>query len=335
MLGSATNTTAGTGGLPDVSVVVPAHDAETTLQGTLDALDGSTFAGRHEVVVVDDASRDNTANVALAAGVRVIRLAKQSGPAAARNAGIAASQAALIAFTDADCEPTPGWLPALVTGLQDADLVTGPVIPDPTVAAGPFDRTLTMPHGSPLFETANLGVRRAVAERVGGFEAFAPAPGAPPGLRPRPDQGHFGEDAVFGWRARRSGARVAFVPEALVHHAVFPRGPLGFIAERWRLRFFPALVRELPELRAQFFLRVFLSARTARFDLAAAGLLAAALTRRPALVLAATPYVRRDLRTQSWWRRSVLRHDAALFAADAVGLAALLRGSLATRRPLL
>ena len=40
-----------------------------------------------------------------------------------------------------------------------------------------------------------------------------------------------------------------FADRALVHHAVFPRGPRGFIAERWRLRFFPALVREVPELR--------------------------------------------------------------------------------------
>jgi hypothetical protein len=128
---------------------------------------------------------------------------------------------------------------------------------------------------------------------------------------------------------------VAFRDDALVHHAVFPRGPRGYIAERRRLRHFPALVREVPEMRAQLPGRVFLSHRTALFDLALAGAAAAIVTRRPWPLAAAVPYARRHLRMDDLWRRSVARHNLAVVTADALGLAALVRGSIAARRLLL
>jgi hypothetical protein len=170
---------------------------------------------------------------------------------------------------------------------------------------------------------------------VGGFEPFAPVAGVLTGLRPTVAEGHFGEDAVFGWRARRAGARVAYVEEALVHHAVFPRGALGYVAERWRLRFFPALVREVPELRSRLTLRYFLTDYSALFDLAVFGLGASLVSGRRAPLLITLPYVRRRLRWRGGWRPSVLKHNSALVAGDAVGLAALLRGSAAARRLLL
>lgn len=323
-------------GTPAVSVIVPARNSAATLPRTLEALEARDWAGAAEIVVVDDCSDDDTALIAERAGVRVLRLDRQHGPAGARNAGIAATTAPLLAFTDADCEPATGWLRAIVAALAEADLVTGPVHPDPAAAVGPFDRTLHLTAASPRFETANLAVRRATAEAVGGFEPFSPVAGRPElGLRPRPEQGHFGEDAVFGWRARRAGARVAFAPEALVHHAVFPRSARGYVAERWRLRYFPALVREIPELRSALPNTVFLSPRTRRFDTALLGAALAIARRNPLPLALAAPYVRRDLRTWSPLTRGGLRENAAYVAADAVGLAALVRGAIAARRLLL
>src|SRR5256885_1729530 len=83
----------------------------------------------------------------------------------------------------------------------------------------------------------------------------------------RPRRGiELGEDILFGWRARRAGARTAFCARALVHHAVVPRGPVAYVAERARLRFFPAIAARVPELRETFFhRRLFLSRRTAAF----------------------------------------------------------------------
>ncbi|MFN2613293.1 MAG: glycosyltransferase family 2 protein, partial [Actinomycetota bacterium] len=98
-----------------VSVVVPVYNGGTLVEGCLRALDTQTLeANRYEVVVVDDGSTDDTvARVRAFAGRCAIVLVEQvtnKGPAAARNAGIAAATADVIAFTDVDCEPAPDWL---------------------------------------------------------------------------------------------------------------------------------------------------------------------------------------------------------------------------------
>ena len=116
---------------PEISVIVPARDAAALLPSLFAALDRTTFDGPWETVVVDDASTDATADIAAEWGARVVRLPSQSGPAAARNAGLAAARAPLIAFTDADCEPSPGWLSGLARALGDADIASGPVHPRP------------------------------------------------------------------------------------------------------------------------------------------------------------------------------------------------------------
>ena len=299
--------------VPVVSVIVPAHDAAATLGRTLAALTAQRFDGGFEIVVVDDASSDATAAVAERAGAHVVRQARRAGPAAARNAGVAVARGELLAFTDADCEPAPSWLATGVAGLGDADLVTGPIAPAPGAAAGPFDRTLRVSGPSPLFESANLFARRALFERVGSFERVRGV-----------DSAHFGEDALFGWRARRAGARVAYAPDAVVHHAVFPRGARGYVGERTRLRHFPALIAAAPELRGELPAGVFLSRRTAAFDLALAGALAAAAVRSPWPLLAAVPYARRHL-------RAAPGTAAAYLAGDVVGAVALLYGSATAR----
>lgn len=304
--------------MPDVSVIVPARDAQRSLGRTLDALDAQQFHGSFEVLVVDDGSQDATAQLAEARGVRVLRHERCLGPGAARNGGAAAAAGGALAFTDADCEPAPGWLAAAWEALDNADIVLGPVAP--AHPPGPLDRTVWVAACSGLFETANLVVRREVFERAGGF---------PAGLAGLESAHNFGEDALFGWTAVRGGARVVFEPRALVLHEVMPRGARAFIAERRRLGLFPLLVREIPELRGSFLQgRCFLNRRTARFDLAAAGLLGALVLQRRWPLLALLPYasaVRDDA------RMSGRRAAAVRIAADCVGAAALARGSAAYR----
>lgn len=320
--------------MADACVIVPAFDAEATLGRTLDALEPQLHECGAELVVIDNGSRDGTAALVERRGIRLVRRDGVGGPAAARNAGIDATTAPLIAFTDADCEPARGWLRAILDALADADLVTGPVAPDPRVTAGPFDKTLSFAAGSLLFETANLAVRRTLTDRVR-FEPFIAAADDPrPGLRPGPDEGPFGEDTWFGWRAIRGGARVAFREDALVHHAVFPRSPGAFLAERRRSRYFPTLVRDVPELRTGLTARVFLSRRSALFDVALASVAVAAARRRVWPLLGALPYANAAL-----WRRPLgpwlAQTNAVLVAGDALTCAALVRGSVAARRVVL
>jgi glycosyltransferase involved in cell wall biosynthesis len=302
-----------------VSIVIPARDAEAMIGRTVAAAVEQELDGDFEVVVVDDGSRDATARVAREAGARVVSNATPLGPADARNAGVAATAAPFIAFTDADCVPAHGWLRAGVAALERADLVQGRVEPEPGVPVGPFDHVITVREETGLYETANLFVRRDWFERVGGFKPFVD-----------PAEGHFGEDLVFGWAVRRAGGRSAFAPDALVHHEVVGRPASAWIRERRRLRLFPEATRAVPELRARWLMRVFLSRRTAKFDLALAAVLAALVTRRPLLLLLALPYARATFRTNQWYRRWVLKQNAAHVAGDLVGLLSLIEGSAKT-----
>jgi glycosyltransferase involved in cell wall biosynthesis len=293
-----------------VSVIIPARDAAATIGATVAGLAAQERAP-DEVIVVDDGSTDATVALAEAAGVvtRVVPGAGD-GPGAARNAGAAAASGDVLAFLDADCEPQPGWLRAGLAALEPADLVQGRTTPPPGAAVGPFDRTLWVVAPWGLFETANLFVRRELFDRLGGFE---------PWLSPARSK-ELAEDVWFGWRAVRSGARTVFSDDALVHHAVFERSPRDYVAERLRLRYFPAMAARIPELREAFFWRrVFLTPRSAAFDAALAGLALAAASRRPWPLALALPYARIARRRRRTWPVDV--------AADAVGLAALLVGS--------
>lgn len=100
---------------PAVSVVVPTHDRMDVLPEVLDALEGQRGAPPYEIVVVDDGSSDDTpaflAGRRFAVPARVL-CQENRGPAAARNAGVAAAAGERVAFLGDDTVPTPGWLAA-------------------------------------------------------------------------------------------------------------------------------------------------------------------------------------------------------------------------------
>ncbi len=309
--------------MPAASVIVPARNAASTLAATLAGLAAQETGAEFEVIVVDDGSGDETAAIATGAPIEV-RLVRTdgAGPGPARNAGVAAASAPALAFTDADCVPTAGWLDAGLAALAGAELVQGAVRADPEAVAGPFDRTLWVTREAGLYECASLFCRRELFDRLGGFEDWLGARVGKP----------LAEDAWFGWRARRAGARTAFAPEALVDHAVFARGPAEFVAERARLVYFPAIARRMPELRrSAFFARAFLSRRSAAFDAALAGVAAAAVSRSRLPLAAALPWAAMvGARALPHGRRAPLV-AAAEAGADAVGAVALAAGSLRAR----
>jgi glycosyltransferase involved in cell wall biosynthesis len=283
-----------------------------------------------EVIVVDDGSSDPTPQLARAASGPVTVISQSArGPAAARNLGVARTRSPKLAFCDADVFPAPGWLRHGAAALERATLVQGRVLPDPQVPAGPFDRTIRIESATGLWEAANLFVTRELFTRAGGFGR---------GIQPRRGK-QLGEDVQFGWAAIAAGARTEFCAAALAYHAVFPRGPAAYVAERCRLRFFPALARDVPSLRREFFYRdVFLDRRSARFDLALAGCAASALARSPLPLLAGAPYLRSlaaDAARGAGHGPPPALVAGVDLAADAVSLLALLAGSVRERSPLL
>ena len=321
---------------PEISVIVPARDAAGTLALTLGGLARQRVDVPFEVVVVDNGSEDETADLAQRHPLapRVVRRRRGEGAGAARNDGVAASRGRALAFVDSDCEPTESWLAEGLRALAEADLVAGAVRPTPDASVGPFDRTLWIDREHGLYETANMFVRREWFERLGGFQDWVPDRGGN-GAGGRP----FGEDAWFAWRARRLGARTTFEERALVHHVVFRGSARDAILEQWRLRHFPALVARIPELRDIFaWRRWFLNRRTAAFDLALASAIGAVLLRSSWPLAGLAPYALhagKEARKRGGRGPASVRIAAAIAAGDAVGCAALVLGSLRARTPLL
>jgi glycosyltransferase involved in cell wall biosynthesis len=103
-------------------VVVPAHNAELFLEGSLESVKRQTVPP-DEIVVVDDGSTDRTAEIAVSLGARVITHAEALGPSAARNAGVAATSAPFIAFLDADDTWMPDHAELLLASLAQSNSV--------------------------------------------------------------------------------------------------------------------------------------------------------------------------------------------------------------------
>jgi glycosyltransferase involved in cell wall biosynthesis len=311
--------------VPAISVIIPARDAAATIGRTLDALATQRDAPEFEVIVVDNGSLDDTADIAERHSVvsQTLRRERGTGPGPARNDGAAAARAPVLAFTDADCAPCERWVAAGAEAIQASALVQGRVDPDPAATVGPWDRTLWVGEDQGLYQTANLFVTMAAFKSAGGF---------PDGLEER-DGAPFGEDVLLGWAVRRGGGAASFSSDALVHHAVFPRDFSGYVRERRRYALFPALARAVPELRDTFFHRGwFMTRRTALFDAALAGVTLAVLLRRTWLAAAALPYVHR-VGTDA--RQRGPRTAALEAGADVSSAAALVRGSTRARTPVL
>lgn len=115
---------------PGLAVVICSLNGEAGVRHCLDALSRQTIRDRLEVIVVDDGSSDGTSDVARASGAIVVRHPFNLGLAAARNSGLRAASAPVVAFLDDDCEPEPQWAQQLLAGYGEGVIgVGGPVLP--------------------------------------------------------------------------------------------------------------------------------------------------------------------------------------------------------------
>jgi hypothetical protein len=105
----------GTRPTPTFTVVVPAYNASSGLPATLEAVLAQKEVD-FEVIVVDDGSTDDTAEVAAAVDDQRVRVIRQPnrGVSAARNAGLSAAAGRWVTFLDCDDLPEPNWLTTYV-----------------------------------------------------------------------------------------------------------------------------------------------------------------------------------------------------------------------------
>jgi glycosyltransferase involved in cell wall biosynthesis len=158
-----------------VAVVIPARDAAATLGETLDSVAAQTRPPA-EVIVVDDASRDDTAEVARRHPLapRVLAGAGR-GPAAATNLGVRAAAAAWIAAIDADDLMPPGRIAASLAAVRAAPqavAVTGlfESFHDPSLDEAARARLLYRPGRHPALLPSGLFIRREVFLALGGYD---------------------------------------------------------------------------------------------------------------------------------------------------------------------
>jgi glycosyltransferase involved in cell wall biosynthesis len=233
----------------EFTVVIPARNEERTLPAQLEALLAQEWSGTWEVVVADNGSTDRTAEVvrrfgAIDSRVRLVDAGARPGLSACRNAGTAAGRGRSFALCDADDLVGDGWLAAMGEALRDHEFVTGPLELDRlnpgwlAATRGRGDeRGVPMFYGVfPFAHGNNLGMQRAVWERLGRFDE-----GFPNGA----------EDIEFGLRAWRAGVAVHFVDGAVVHYRY-----RGRPRELWRQgttygRSRPLVRRRLKELGAR------------------------------------------------------------------------------------
>jgi glycosyltransferase involved in cell wall biosynthesis len=193
----------------DLSFVVIAYNEAPNIARTLNSIAAQTgLPAETEVVVVDDASTDDTAAIVerVAAEhpfVRLVRLPRNSGRGFARATGIDAASGELIATIDADIVLPPDWYTRCRDGMGDLDAVGGIAVPDGDVCYL-YNRFGLEPR--PVMHTAELTgnnalYRRKVFELVG-FDGD---------LRN-------GEDVALGHEMRSAGVRTATLDGVFVRH---------------------------------------------------------------------------------------------------------------------
>jgi GT2 family glycosyltransferase len=200
--------------MPLVTVVVPTCGRPALLARCLAALERQSLpAEAYEVVVVEDTKRE--------------------GPAAVRNRGWRLGGAPIVAFTDDDCVPQPGWLAAGLKAIEGHDAVCGRILMPLAGTPTDYERDAQGLERAE-FVTANCFVRRATLERIGGFdERFRMA---------------WREDSDLHFSLLRAGARIARAPGAVVVHPVRPGGWGVSLRQQRKVMFDALLYKKHPRL---------------------------------------------------------------------------------------
>jgi GT2 family glycosyltransferase len=213
---------------PLVSFVIPVKNDAARLQRCLASIVSNTYPrALIEVIVVDNDSSDGSARAARDYGAIVIT-APDTCVAALRNRGARAALGGIIAFVDADHEIDPSWIETAVDVLSDATVAaTGsPYLTQPSAnwVQQQYDGLRARPMGREdvsWLGSGNFAIKRAVFERVGGFDASLTAC----------------EDVDLCNRVRLAGHRIVADPRLRSIHFGDPSTLKAlFFGELWRGR---------------------------------------------------------------------------------------------------
>lgn len=224
--------------LPRYSIIVPAYNEVAVIGDCVRAIgEQSVPREAYEIIVVDDASQDETSQVAESAGADVVFQIDHGGAAAARNAGLQVARGDLILFTDADCFPSSSWLARMINPFSDPEVVgtKGTYRTDQRSLIARlaqlefefrYERMAALPQID-FIDTYAAAYRRDVLMEEGGFDrAYAAATV---------------EDVDLSFRLAQRGYRMIFVPDAWVKH-IHPPGLMPYLRRKMRFGYWRALL---------------------------------------------------------------------------------------------
>jgi GT2 family glycosyltransferase len=197
---------------PRISVIVCTYNGARTIGKCLEGLSALDYPD-YEVIVVNDGSQDETAQIAKQFRVSLINQVN-SGLSYARNVGLAASTGCIIAYIDDDAYPDPDWLRYVAAAFAASDHVGigGPNIPPPS--DGIISECIDAAPGGP----AHVLISDEIAEHIPGCnmafrkEALLAVDGFDPQFRVA------GDDVDLCWRLQDKGWTIGYCPTALVWH---------------------------------------------------------------------------------------------------------------------
>ncbi|MFC1631923.1 glycosyltransferase [Candidatus Omnitrophota bacterium] len=207
-----------------ISVIVPVYNSEHTLKQCLQALKEQNDAN-YEVIVVDDASQDNSQQIARKSGFKTLNLPANKGQAVARNAGVKQASGEIIAFVDADVRVPVDWLKKyrqLLVKYTDADMIcsgysenTG----DGLIGTFAFYETVYRRLNIPLYISAstssNAVIYKQAFEVVGGYPEYYISANQ---QRNNQKAVAVNEDAELGFLLGRQGSKIVWSHENPVGH---------------------------------------------------------------------------------------------------------------------
>ena len=204
--------------IPNVSVIIPGHNAAEMLKSSLPSLQSQDWPKDHlQIIFVDDASTDGSAEVASGWVDRIVRLEGfRGGPAGGRNAGAREATGQILIFLDADVLAPPGTIHALVDPLMrddTLDAIFGSYDSEPLEPAlvSQYRNLLhhfvhqTSRQDASTFWAGCGAIRKTSFDKVGGFDAGR-------------YRGAMIEDIELGHRMRASGMRIRLQPSVQVKH---------------------------------------------------------------------------------------------------------------------
>ncbi len=221
----------------EVSAVVAAFNAETTIRMCLNALCLQDFSiENYEVIVVDDGSTDDTGKIvrsfSLNKPIKYIRQ-ERAGLAAARNKGVEAAEGSVVLFINPDCVAQIGWIREMTASLKSAgvEAVRGASMTKWKSIAARLAQ-IEKEEIFSAFERADFvnmtdanssGYQKDALLRLGGFNASIHIP----------DYISGGEsdiwDTDISHRMAKAGCKTAFVPAAVVNHLFHPDSASAYV----------------------------------------------------------------------------------------------------------